>query len=163
MVREAGQTVDVVVVGAGHNGLVAAAYLAAAGLEVIVLEARDVIGGNTVTEELTLPGYLHDSCSSAHVLIQSNPMIRDDELDLGRYGLSYVHPDPALVMRLGDGSSLVMHRDPAATAKEIAVRSERDARAYLALHEEWENDLKAPHGRWNAGGLDPGTRAADRR
>ncbi|GAA2113292.1 NAD(P)/FAD-dependent oxidoreductase [Actinomadura alba] len=156
-------TADVVIIGAGHNSLVSAAYLAAAGLEVIVLEARDVIGGNTVTEELTLPGYRHDSCSSAHVLIQSNPLIRDDELGLGRYGLTYAHPDPAVVMRLRDGSSLVMHRDPAATAKEIAVRSARDAQAYLRLHEEWENDLKAPHGRWNAGTLDPGARADDRR
>ena len=56
---------DVVIVGAGHNGLVCAGYLAAAGLEVLVLEARDVPGGNTVTEELTLPGFAHDSCSSA--------------------------------------------------------------------------------------------------
>ncbi|MBC6462566.1 phytoene desaturase family protein [Actinomadura sp. HBU206391] len=156
-------TADIVIVGAGHNSLVSAAYLAAAGLEVIVLEARDVIGGNTVTEELTLPGYRHDSCSSAHVLLQSNPLIRDDELDLGRYGLSYTHPDPAVVMRLRDGSSLVMHRDPSATAKEIAVRSARDAQAYLRLHEEWETDLKAPHGRWNAGTLDPRARADDRR
>jgi phytoene dehydrogenase-like protein len=156
-------TADVVIVGAGHNSLVSAAYLAAAGLEVIVLEARGVIGGDTVTEELTLPGYRHDSCSSAHVLLQSNPLIRDDELGLGRYGLSYAHPDPAVVMRLRDGSSLVMHRDPAATAKEIAVRSDRDARAYLRLHEEWESGLKAAHGRWNAGTLDPGARADDRR
>ena len=163
MVRGAVQTADVVVVGAGHNGLIAAAYLAAAGLEVIVLEAQQVIGGNTVTEELTLPGFRHDSCSSAHVLIQSNPLIRDDELDLGRYGLSYAHPDPAVVMRLRDGSSLVMHRDPAATAKEIAVRSARDAQAYLSLHEEWRRELSAPHGRWNAGTLDPGGSAADRR
>jgi phytoene dehydrogenase-like protein len=154
---------DVVVVGAGHNSLISAAYLAAAGLEVIVLEAREVIGGNTVTEELTLPGYRHDSCSSAHVLIQSNPLIRDDELGLGGYGLSYVHPDPAMVMMLSDGSSLVMHRDPAATAKEIAVRSPRDARAYLTLHEEWDSDLKAAHGRWNAGTLDPAARADDQR
>jgi phytoene dehydrogenase-like protein len=157
------QTADVVVVGAGHNALVAAAYLAAAGLEVIVLEAQRVIGGNTVTEELTLPGYRHDSCSSAHVLIQSNPLIRDDELELGRYGLAYAYPDPAVVMRLRDGSSLVMHRDPAATAKEIATRSAPDAQAYLRLHEEWDAVLKGPHGRWNAGTLDPGGSAADRR
>ena len=82
--------VDVVVVGAGHNGLVCASYLAAAGLEVCVLEARDVVGGNTVTEELTLPGFAHDSCSSAHVLIQANPLIADDELGLlATYGLRY--------------------------------------------------------------------------
>ena len=60
-----------VVIGAGHNGLICAAYLAQAGLEVCVLEAQSVVGGNTVTEELTLPGFLHDSCSSTHVHIQS--------------------------------------------------------------------------------------------
>ena len=62
---------EVVVIGAGHNSLVGAAYLARAGLEVLVLEASPTIGGNTRTEELTLPGFAHDSCSSAHVLIQN--------------------------------------------------------------------------------------------
>jgi phytoene dehydrogenase-like protein len=62
---------DVVVIGAGHNSLVAAAYLARAGLEVVVVEANDTVGGNTRTEALTLPGFAHDSCSSAHVLIQT--------------------------------------------------------------------------------------------
>ena len=86
---------DVVVIGAGHNGLVCAAYLAAAGLEVCVLEAREVVGGNTVTEELTLPGFAHDSCSSAHVLIQSNPLLADDELGLlSTYGLGTPRPTP---------------------------------------------------------------------
>ena len=66
---------EVVVIGAGHNSLVAAAYLADAGLEVLVLEAGATVGGNTRTEELTLPGFAHDSCSSAHVLIQNNPWI----------------------------------------------------------------------------------------
>ena len=75
---------EVVVIGAGHNSLVCAGYLAAAGLEVLVLEASADAGGNTRTEELTLPGFAHDSCSSAHVLIQCNPLIRDDELGLRR-------------------------------------------------------------------------------
>ncbi|MPZ15960.1 MAG: FAD-dependent oxidoreductase, partial [Chloroflexi bacterium] len=69
--------VDVVVIGAGHNGLIAAAYLAAAGIEVLVLEAATTPGGNTITEELTLTGFAHDSCSSAHVLIQANPLLKD--------------------------------------------------------------------------------------
>ncbi len=88
LAAEPPEEVDVVVIGAGHNGLICAAYLAQAGLEVCVLDAQDVVGGNTVTEELTLPGFLHDSCSSAHVLIQSNPLMRDDELGLlSTYGL----------------------------------------------------------------------------
>ena len=82
---------DVVVVGGGHNALVCAAYLAEAGLSVTVLEGRDVIGGNTVTEELTLPGWQHDSCSTAHVVLQSNPLIRDDELGLDRTLRAEVH------------------------------------------------------------------------
>ena len=80
--------VDVIVVGGGHNALVCAAYLAEAGLSVKVLEGRPLLGGNTVTEELTLPGWRHDSCSSAHVVIQSNPLLSKDELGLkARYGL----------------------------------------------------------------------------
>src|SRR3954468_22898238 len=89
------ESVDVVVIGAGHNGLVAAGYLAAAGLEVLVLEAGSAPGGDTITEELTLPGFAHDSCSSAHVLIQNNPLLRDDELGLvATFGLDYILTDP---------------------------------------------------------------------
>ena len=75
---------DVVVAGAGHNSLIAAAYLAKAGYRCLVLEGRQVVGGNCVTEELTLPGFQHDSCGTAHVVIQDSPMLRNDELGLGR-------------------------------------------------------------------------------
>ena len=146
------ESVDIVVLGAGHNGLVCASYLAAAGLQVLVLEARDVIGGNTVTEELTLPGFAHDSCSSAHVLIQSNPLIANDELGLlSTYGLRYVHTDPAVVMPQPDGDALVMHRDLEATAAEIARWSTADADAFRALLAEWSDGLVAVHSRWNSG------------
>src|SRR3954466_3176812 len=119
---------DVVVIGAGHNALICAAYLAVAGLEVTVLEAAPTVGGNTRTEELTLPGFAHDSCSSAHVLIQSNPLIADDELGLqSRYGLEYVLTDPAVVLPQPDGDSLVMRRDLDATVDEVARWSAEDA------------------------------------
>jgi phytoene dehydrogenase-like protein len=145
------ETVDVVVLGAGHNGLVCAGYLAAAGLEVLVLEARDVPGGDTVTEELTLPGFAHDSCSSAHVLIQSNPLIRDDELGLlSAHGLRYVMSDPAVVLPQADGDALVMHRDLDATAGEIARWSTSDAESFRSLLAEWSNGLAAVHARWNS-------------
>src|SRR5262245_692781 len=98
---------EVVVIGAGHNSLVCAAYLARAGLEVLVLEASPTVGGNTRTEELTLPGFAHDSCSSAHVLIQNNPLIRDDELGLlSEHALRYLTTDPAVVLPQGDGDVL---------------------------------------------------------
>jgi phytoene dehydrogenase-like protein len=60
---------DVIVIGAGPNALITVGYLAKAGLEVAVLEAKSIIGGNTVTEELTLAGWQHASCSSVHVVI----------------------------------------------------------------------------------------------
>lgn len=151
---------DVVVIGAGHNGLVCAAYLAAAGLDVCVLEARPVVGGNTVTEELTLPGFAHDSCSSAHVLIQSNPLIADDELGLlATYGLRYLTTDPAVVLPQDGGDLLVVHRDLAGTVDELARYSPADARAFGALIATWQDGLAAVHGRWNSG-LDLGDGAA---
>jgi phytoene dehydrogenase-like protein len=146
------EAADVVVLGAGHNGLVCAGYLAEAGLRVAVLEAGRVVGGNTVTEELTLPGFAHDSCSSAHVLIQSNPLLADDELGLiSRWGLRYVHTDPAVVLPQPDGDTLVVHRDLDATADEIGRWSAPDAAALRTLIGEWRSGLAAIHGRWSSG------------
>ncbi|HEX7743741.1 MAG TPA: NAD(P)/FAD-dependent oxidoreductase [Micromonosporaceae bacterium] len=145
-------TADVVVIGGGHNGLVCAAYLAEAGLEVLVVEGRDAVGGNTITEELTFPGWRHDSCSSAHVVLQSNPLIRDDELGLlSRYGLSYVHTDPAVVIPLGGDDSVVVHRDLEATAAELARWSSDDAAALGRMMKDWDAGLNRAHARWSAG------------
>jgi phytoene dehydrogenase-like protein len=142
---------EVVVVGAGHNSLVCAAYLAKAGLEVLVLEASPTVGGNTRTEELTLPGFAHDSCSSAHVLIQSNPLIRDDELGLvSDHGLRYLTTDPAVVMPQADGDLLVMHPDLDATCDELARWSAHDAAAFRSMIETWRGGLAAAHGRWSS-------------
>ncbi|MCW2739751.1 MAG: dependent oxidoreductase [Blastococcus sp.] len=144
--------VDVVVIGAGHNSLVTAGYLAAAGLEVLVLEAGAAPGGDTITEELTLPGFAHDSCSSAHVLIQGNPLMRDDELGLqARFGLQYIRTDPAVVFPQADGDCLVMRPDLDATADEIARWSSKDAAAFRSMVGEWTGGLAAVHGRWSSG------------
>src|SRR4051794_27963910 len=156
-----GNSADVVVIGAGHNSLIGAAYLAAAGLEVVVLEEQPHVGGNTVTEELTLPGFRHDSCSSAHVLIQSNPVIRDDELGLTKHGLRYVHTDPAMVLPLAGGDAIVLHRDRQATAAELARFDAADGDAYLELLADWEGGLAKAHARWNAGRLDPAASTDD--
>jgi phytoene dehydrogenase-like protein len=142
---------DVVVIGAGHNSLVCAAYLAKAGVEVLVLESGPTVGGNTRTEELTLPGFAHDSCSSAHVLIQNNPLIRDDELGLvADHGLRYLVTDPAVVLPQADGDVLVMHPDLEATCGEIARWSDRDAAAFRSMIETWRSGLAAAHGRWSS-------------
>ena len=154
---------DVVVVGAGHNALTCAGYLAAAGLEVVVLEAGFSVGGNTRTEALTLPGFAHDSCSSAHVLIQANPLIRDDELGLqSRYGLTYLRTDPAVVLPLPDGDVVTMRPDLDATVAELARWSAADADAFRAMVLEWRDGLAAAHGRWSSA-LPVGDDAASRR
>src|ERR1700678_3308909 len=148
---ESDLSADVVVIGAGHNALIAAGYLAKAGLEVAVLEAKPIIGGNTVTEELTLEGWQHDSCSSAHAVIQANPVIRNDELGLiSQYGLRYIYTEPAAVLPLDDGDTFVLHRSATDTAEEIARFSPRDATRFLEMNEQWKA-MKAAHGRWNAG------------
>jgi len=127
---------DVIVAGAGHNSLVAAAYLARAGLQVLVLEARPVVGGNTATEELTLPGFLHDSCSTAHNLIQASPAIR--ELRLEEYGLEYLHPDPVVHLPFPDGTSITQWRDLERTCEEFAKFSRSDAEAYRRLIRDYD-------------------------
>jgi phytoene dehydrogenase-like protein len=129
---------DIVVAGAGHNSLVSAAYLAKAGLKCLVLEGRPVIGGDTMTEELTLPGFLHDTCSSAHVLIQSSPTLRNDELKLGDYGLEYLQPDPVVHLPFPDGTWLTQWRDLERTCDEFAKFSKKDAAAYRRLIADYD-------------------------
>ena len=129
---------DIVVAGAGHNSLVSAAYLAKAGLKCLVLEGRPIIGGDTMTEELTLPGFLHDTCSSAHVLIQSSPTLRNDELKLGDYGLEYILPDPVVHLPFPDGTWLTQWRDLERTCDEFAKFSKKDAEAYRRLIADYD-------------------------
>lgn len=137
---------DVVVAGAGHNSLICAAYLARAGMRVLVLERAQRIGGDTSTEEVTLPGFRHDLCASAHTVFQASPIVRNDELSLGSHGLRYLFPEPAVVMPFEDGRSITMFRDAAATRREIARFSLEDARAYDQLLADWDA-IKTAHGR----------------
>src|ERR671934_1851845 len=132
------ETFDVVVAGGGHNALVAAAYLTRAGLECCVLDARPVMGGDTATEELTLPGFRHDTCSTAHNLIQASPTLRDDELRLGEYGLEYLHPDPVVHIPFPDDTSLTQWRDLDRTCEEFAKFSGHDADAFRRLIGEYD-------------------------
>ena len=99
---------DIVVVGSGHNGLVAGAYLAAAGKRVLVLERNAWFGGGVVTRELTVPGFRHDQHSMAHIFIQGNPLLKNDDLGLkSKFGLSYVFPEMPMmsVFEVSDPSS----------------------------------------------------------
>lgn len=138
---------DIIVAGAGHNGLTTAAYLAKAGLKVLALDGRELVGGDVASEELTLPGFLHDSCSTAHNVIQSNPMLRNDELGLLANGLEYVRPDPVVHLPFDDGASVTMWQDIEATCDNIARHSKADAAAYRQMIDEYDS-IKAVFGEY---------------
>jgi phytoene dehydrogenase-like protein len=125
---------DIVTIGSGHNGLVASAYLAAAGKKVAVLERNDWFGGGVVTRELTQPGFLHDQHSMAHIFIQANPLLKNDELGLkSKYGLEYVFPELPMMSVFEDGSTLGLYRDRERTCAELAKFSPADSQAYRWL------------------------------
>ena len=126
--------VDIIAIGSGHNGLVAAAYAAVAGKKVLVLERNAWFGGGVVTRELTRPGFRHDQHSMSHIFIQGNPMLLNDELGLhGRYGLRYIFPEKPMMSVFEDGTTLSLYRDPAKSYAEIAKFSAKDAETYRAM------------------------------
>ena len=132
-------TADIVVAGAGHNSLITAAYLAASGREVVVVDSRPVPGGGAVTEELMSPGYLLDSCSTGHTLIQNNPLLTNDELGLlSQHGLEYLIPDPFGHVAFPDGEHLTTWIDLDRTCEEISRFSKADAEAYRRLIAEYD-------------------------
>ena len=118
---------DAVVVGSGPNGLAAAITLALAGRSVRVLEGAATIGGGTRTEELTLPGYLHDVCSGIHPLAVASPFLRS--LPLAGHGLRLLHPDLPLAHPLDGGRAAALHRSLDLTARGLGA----DGAAYRRL------------------------------
>ena len=129
---------DFVVAGAGHNSLITAAYLAKAGFSVIVLEGQPQIGGGCKTADVSLPGFLMDLCSSVHLSIQSNPLIRDDELALFSHGLEYIYADPIIHMPFQDRSNIAVWKDENRTYAEYAKHSKKDAETFKRLLDEWK-------------------------
>jgi phytoene dehydrogenase-like protein len=132
-----GENYDVAVIGGGHNGLTCACYLAKAGLKVVVLERRHIVGGAVCTEEDLIPGYKIDVGSSAHIMIHLTPVVA--ELKLERFGLKYIDCDPFAFAPMADGKGAIYFwRDVDKTCESIAGVSPEDADRYKEFVAEWE-------------------------
>ena len=130
------ETYDIIIAGAGHNGLTAGGYMAKAGMSVCVVEGNSYIGGGVLTRELATPGFKLDVCSIIHVMIQANPLIKNDELGLlSKYGLKYLYPDLQGVMHFYDGTYMKVHQSLDNTCNAIAKFSEKDAESYRKFYQ----------------------------
>jgi phytoene dehydrogenase-like protein len=125
---------DVLIIGAGHNGLVTAAYLARAGRKVLVLERRELVGGCCVTEEVW-PGYRVSTAAYLTSLLQER-IIRD--LDLPKFGYRVDAKDPAFFSAFPDDRYLFMWQDGRKTLDELARFSKHDAEVFPAYEQHLE-------------------------
>ncbi len=136
-------TFDVIVIGAGHNGLVCAAYLLKAGYSVLLLEKRSVPGGAATTEEALpeeAPGFKFNLCAIDHEFIHLGPVV--EELELTKYGLEYLYCDPTVFCPHPDGRYFLAHRSVEKTCAEIARFNSRDAVKYAEFIDFWQRLLK---------------------
>ena len=122
---------DAVVVGSGPNGLAAAIALAQAGRSVTVLEGADTLGGGCRSAELTLPGFVHDTCSTVHALALASPFL--SSLPLAEHGFEPVHPGAPLAHPLDDGTAVMLERSVDQTAAGLGP----DARPTGACSIRW--------------------------
>ncbi|MGQ9870996.1 beta-carotene ketolase CrtO [Leptodesmis sp.] len=142
---------DVVMIGAGHNGLVCAAYLLKAGYSVLLLEKRPVPGGAATTEEALpeeAPGFKFNLCAIDHEFIHLGPVVQ--ELELTKYGLEYLFCDPVAFCPHPDGKYFLGHRSLEQTCAEIARYSPRDARKYAEFTDYWLRVIRAMSPMFNA-------------
>src|ERR1051326_8858040 len=127
---------DAIVVGAGPNGLAAAIELARQGKRVCIYESDETIGGGARSTALTLPGFVHDTCSAVHPLAVGSPFFKN--LSLAEYGLNFIYPPAAVAHPFDDGSAILLHRSVTKTAAQLGT----DARSYEKrmhpLVKDWE-------------------------
>jgi phytoene dehydrogenase-like protein len=118
---------DVIFVGAGHNAMIAASYLVKGGRSVCLLDQRSAAGGWVKSEELTLPGFVHDTYSALHPIFVGSPVFAELGTELGRHGLSYVQGGVSTGASLSDGRSAVVETDTELFSAELDRLGERQA------------------------------------
>src|SRR5262249_18563719 len=118
------ESYDAIIVGAGPNGLSAAVRLATAGLSVCVLEAEQQIGGGARTEQLTLPNFLHDTCSTIHPMGLASPFFQ--KLPLQKYGVDWIQPPLALAHPFDHQPAAFLTQ----SVDETAAGLEEDGKSY---------------------------------
>jgi phytoene dehydrogenase-like protein len=123
------------VIGSGPNGLAAAITLAQAGVEVLVLEAAPVAGGAVATEELTLPGFRHDTYSSVYPAAAASPVFAS--MPLERHGLRWVHPVACYAHPLEDGRGAALYRDMNRTSQSLDALAPGDGEAWRRFAAPW--------------------------
>lgn len=126
---------DAIVVGSGPNGFAAAITLQRAGLAVLLIEGKDVLGGGVRSAELTLPGFIHDVCSAVYPLGEDSPVFKP--LHLEQFGLEFIKPEFAVAHPFDDGSAVAIQCSIEATAAELGADADNYKKIFSPLVEEW--------------------------
>jgi phytoene dehydrogenase-like protein len=132
---------DGIIIGAGPNGLTVGAYLAKAGLKVLLLERRFEMGGGLCTEVVTVPGFLHNTHAVYHMMVDYSPVLKDLNLEAD-YNLKWVYPPLQFVMPFADGSSICLYTDVEKSCASIARFSQKDADAYRRIYHKYNQYME---------------------
>ncbi len=164
---------DAVVIGSGPNGLSAAITMAQHGKSVVVYEAQKNIGGGARSAEMTLPGFIHDVCSSVYPLAIGSPFFRS--LPLARHGLERIQPPAAVAHPFDDGTAVTQERSVEATAAQLGSDEKSYRKLMTPLVAGWDGldvdllgPLRPPRRPWNLArfgllGIQPARRLAESR
>lgn len=128
---------DAVVVGSGPNGLAAAIVLQQAGLSVLIIEAKDTIGGGLRSAELTLPGFTHDICSAIHPLAAGSPLF--SKLPLDKHGLEFIYPQIHTAHPFDDGTTALLKTSLEETARDLGGDEKNYKNLIGPLVHDWSN------------------------